>query len=171
MTEQSLFFDIDLIEGLNAGPRWYRPREGFCEGFCEVEKQHPRWKLTRTEEYKPKSALSVQYRFFAHRCDIIRMKCFWHNGVRVFEVRTNPEIKRMIDFRFNHRDYKWILKVAKEVRAIEGSATKVDHLIWSEFRAKHWWSRQNLLPLADAFLDVEGKSDTEIETMLMMELI
>jgi hypothetical protein len=99
------------------------------------------------------------------------MKCFWHNGVRVFEVRTNPEIKRMIDFRFNHRDYKWILKVAKEVRAIEGSATKVDHLIWSEFRAKHWWSRQNLLPLADAFLDVEGKSDTEIETMLMMELI
>ena len=164
---EDLFIDVDLVsEDPSSNPRWYNPRVGFCE----VEKQHPRWKLTRTEPYRPKIPLSVQHRFFAHRCDIEKM-CYWHNGMGIFQVRTNPEIRRMVDFRFNHADYKWILKVAKEVRAIEGSATKVDHLIWSEFRAKHWWARRNLLPLADAFLDIEGKSDTEIETMLMMELI
>ena len=163
------FIDIDLLDGLGdtrIAARWFNPREGFCA----VEKQHPRWKLTRTEPYKPKSTLSVQYRFYAHRCGV-KDKCYWHNGHHVNNGRTNPEIKRMVDFRFKHVNYQWILKVAREVRAVDGSAMKVHDLIWDVFRARHWWSRQNLLPLADAFLDIEGKSDTEIEAMLMLELV
>jgi hypothetical protein len=151
-------------------PSWFLSKCREASKFKDVTLMLGRsWKGIRMGEYKPKKELSVQERFIARRCCLERKMAGYNTAKKDFNwvVRDVSSVRKLIRHRQRHARYKQMFELAKRIRENRSASEIVQAVPTSRYGLGGYVL--NLLKFADAELDMEGKTDAQIEAMMFME--